>query len=129
MQTPLEEWIHKAEEDYRSALLLNEHPESDAYDVVCFCCQQCVEKYFKALLVYRGVKFMKEHDLIYLLNLVLPHDPDLHSYQEDLEALSDYAVNIRYPGGIAGTEDAREAIEKMKLLRAILRKKLGFEIE
>jgi HEPN domain-containing protein len=46
-----EEWVAKAEADYRAAMALD---PVDLPDVVCSHCQQCVEKYLKAGLVSRG---------------------------------------------------------------------------
>lgn len=47
MRDITKEWIDKAEQDFLVAE--REHKEKPpAYDAVCFHCQQCMEKYFKA---------------------------------------------------------------------------------
>jgi len=58
------EWVKKAEDNYLSALALSRRRKSPVPDVICNQCQQCVEKYLKALLVLHKVYFPKIHDLI-----------------------------------------------------------------
>ena len=63
-----------------------------------FDAQQCAEKYLKALLLVRDQAFPKTHDLLLLSELcaqaqvIVPISADL------LDALSMYAVQVRYPG-------------------------------
>ncbi len=47
-----------------------EKAEQGLTDIISFHCQQCAEKYLKALLLYRGVAFPRTHDLRLLLDLV-----------------------------------------------------------
>ena len=44
--------------------------ENCPYDTVSYHCQQCVEKYLKALLIHRNVDFPRTHDLVVLFNLL-----------------------------------------------------------
>ena len=64
-----EEWILKADHDLGSAkiIFLNIH---DYFDTIAFHCQQAVEKYIKAMLVYKNIEFRRSHDLIYLLDVL-----------------------------------------------------------
>jgi HEPN domain-containing protein len=59
------EWIAKAEADLATARREADVIESANYDAVCFHSQQCAEKYLKAILVEKSVKFSRIHDLIY----------------------------------------------------------------
>lgn len=63
-------WVEKAEHDLRNAEYVLTLGEDCPTDTVCFHCQQCAEKYLKAILVSRGVAFPKTHDLVLLLNLL-----------------------------------------------------------
>ncbi len=55
----IKEWIHKAEHDLGMAeLALENKPEYT--DSICFHCQQAVEKYLKAYLVFLDVRFEKK---------------------------------------------------------------------
>jgi len=64
-------WVEKAEHDLRNAEHVLTLREQCPTDTVCFHCQQCAEKYLKALLVFRGIAFPRTHDLVLLLNLAV----------------------------------------------------------
>jgi len=55
MNSPVQEWIGKAEEDFHVALSLRRMRRHPAHNAVCFHAQQCVEKYLKAVLENRGL--------------------------------------------------------------------------
>ena len=93
------EWVKKAEADAGTArreAAVKEAPTN--WDAVCFHAQQAVEKYLKCLLQQEGVFFTKTHDLSILLNLILPVFTELKDISDDLEWLSAFAVEFRYPG-------------------------------
>jgi HEPN domain-containing protein len=121
MKTITSEWITKAEADFATAkreLGVTEHPNHDA---VCFHAQQCVEKYFKAFLQESNVAFPKTHDLAALLSLSLTIEPTWSSMTTDLNTLSAFAVEYRYPGESADSDEAKEAFQKCTNVRQILR--------
>lgn len=125
MNDLVREWIALAEGDFRYALLGLKTKDALVYNGVCFHCQQCIEKYLKAMLVREHIYFEKRHDLIYLLDLLLPIDPTMEFYREELKVLTDYAVDIRYPGDHADFDEAKLAVTRTKALRKVLREKLG----
>ena len=59
----VQEWIAKAEEDYIGATRLIKQTDPPTYNLVCFCCEQCVEKYLKAYLTSANVEFDFKHHL------------------------------------------------------------------
>ena len=63
MNSPVNEWIEKAEEDCHVALTLRRLRRNPAHNAVCFHAQQCVEKYLKAILEKHGVVIRKIHAL------------------------------------------------------------------
>ncbi|GAI45399.1 unnamed protein product, partial [marine sediment metagenome] len=65
----IKEWIHKADHDIGMAKLAIEH-KAEYTDLICFHCQQAVEKYLKAYLVHLNIVFRKTHSLSYLLDLI-----------------------------------------------------------
>jgi HEPN domain-containing protein len=65
----INEWIEKADHDLGSAKIIYLHLP-DYFDTIAFHCQQAVEKYLKALLVFYEIDFLRSHDLIYLLELL-----------------------------------------------------------
>ena len=75
----IREWIVKADNDLRNAAHTLTLGVDCPTDTVCFHAQQCVEKYIKALLVFRATPFQKTHD-IQVLRALLPAKlrPKLH---------------------------------------------------
>lgn len=53
------EWLEKGEEDLEAADYLLTMREGFPTRIVSFHAQQCIEKYLKAFLVFRGVVFRK----------------------------------------------------------------------
>ena len=121
------EWVEKAEEDYATAVYLSRKRKSAVPSIVCFHCQQCAEKYLKALLVEAGIRFPKTHDLLALLKLLAPVAPFLVSFREKLELLNDYAVEFRYPSESATKTEARTALANCRATREVVRRGLGLD--
>jgi HEPN domain-containing protein len=119
------EWVAKAEVDYQGAVALGRRRKIPLPDLVCFHCQQCAEKYLKALLQEAGTAFPKTHVLVDLLNLALGPDPTLAPIQPSLLVLEDYAVKFRYPGLDATVAQARAAMQALRMVRRRIRKRLG----
>jgi HEPN domain-containing protein/predicted nucleotidyltransferase len=60
-------WLREAQDELESAVVLRDHRKSRG---VCLHSQQCVEKLLKALLLERGRRPARTHDLVELLNAV-----------------------------------------------------------
>ena len=78
------EWVGKAEGDFATVereALARKNPN---YDGVCFHAQQCAEKYLKALAVELDLPFLRTHDLVILLEQLLPVYPLWEAYRGDL---------------------------------------------
>lgn len=122
---PVEEWIKKADDNYTSALILARQRKNRAPDIICNQCQQCAEKYLKALLARHKIEFPKVHDLVELEALLAQAVPDVRLVHDYLKPLNPYGVDIRYPGLQATAKEAKEAIRAMKEVRKFVRAKLG----
>jgi HEPN domain-containing protein len=119
-----QEWIEKAEGDYRTALRerrVRRHPNHDA---VCFHAQQCIEKYLKALLTEHETPFPKIHDLVKLGERCFQLTPELKALEADLDLLSRYAIAFRYPGEEATSEEAKAAVKALKKVWKLLKTSL-----
>lgn len=102
------ERIRKAERDLDTVrLTLENKPEYT--DIICYHCQQAVEKYLKAYLVFLDTPFEKKHDLDYLIDLIVENDKEVEQFYDMVETLSGYAVEIRYPD-----EQSEPSIEEAK---------------
>ena len=123
MQKTTREWVKKAEEDYLIARR-ESRSKVPVHDGVCFHCQQCAEKYLKAFLQEAGLAFPRTHDLADLLGSALSIEPTWTSMTADLNALSAFAVEYRYPGESADLDEAREALQKCENVREVIRRAL-----
>src|SRR5262245_37094448 len=94
--TVVREWIEKAENDLTAAAQILKLGKAAPTDTVAFHAQQCVEKYLKAILVYRSIPFPKTHNIREVMALVPRRwRPALDEDWQD--QLTDYATVTRYP--------------------------------
>jgi len=90
-----EQWKLKADRDLK--LVEKElNTEEPLTDILCFHCQQAVEKYLKTYLISQCVKPPKTHDIAILLEECKKHDLAFSSLS-DVSYLTAYSVEIRYP--------------------------------
>lgn len=88
------QWIAIGDEDLDAARILIENKGS--FRTVGFHCQQAVEKFLKAFLVYSEVKFPRIHDLTELYKLCADIDSSVQLDLDYLINLTEYAVEMRY---------------------------------
>lgn len=90
-------WMKKVESDLKVVkhiITIDEPPT----DILCFHCQQAVEKYLKAFLTFRDVRVSKTHDMDIIMNLCIEQDEEFERLdKKKISDLSYYAVEIRYP--------------------------------
>ena len=125
MKSPTVEWVTKAEGDFATAGRELRARKSPNYDAVCFHCQQCAEKYLKAVLQENGKHIPKIHNLIELMLLCEEIDSSFEMLRADLVTMERYAVRGRYPGEIAEKEDAQAAYASAGIVREFIKQKLG----
>src|SRR5215510_9514451 len=106
MNPVVAEWVSKAEGDYLTASREIRARKSPNYDAVCFHCQQCAEKYLKAVLQENKKHIPKIHYLLELMALIMKFDTSYEFLRADLESLEDYSVRFRYPGEFAEKDEA-----------------------
>jgi HEPN domain-containing protein len=115
-------WVQKASNDLVSAKLILESSEGPT-DTACFHVQQSIEKSLKAVLTFHGINFPKTHDLVRLLDLILPFLQQLDEYREKFDAMTHYAVETRY--SISEYEPSKEeafnALDVAKKVMGIIR--------
>jgi len=110
-----EDWIAHAKSDLNMAIVARNHRTTEILaEQICFHTQQAAEKSLKAVLLYNSIGFRFQHDLAYLLGLLENANIPVPADIADVESLTPYAVDFRYPPG-AGEEltgaDIDEAID------------------
>jgi len=90
------EWLYFADADFDSAQILNNAYRKHS-EIICYHCQQAVEKYLKAFLCYNGVIPPKIHVLETLCALCSEFDSSFNNIAKDCAYLSPFAVHARYP--------------------------------
>ena len=111
------QWLAKAQSDLLNADN-NLNAEQVPLDTVCFHCQQAAEKMLKAFLVGNGHPHPFTHDLLLLLQHVLPIHANAEQLRDALSLLMPSDVEIRYPSdAFTPTEEvaweARQAAEEV----------------
>jgi HEPN domain-containing protein len=126
----IRQWISKGDHDLGTAKITYLHiPEY--IDTVTFHCQQAVEKYLKAYLVFQSTTFKFSHDLIYLLDLITLKDTDFESYYDTVSELQGYAVEIRYPNEtiFLSNEKVEKAMTVAKEVREFVTGKMNITVD
>ena len=118
-------WIDKANKD----LLAAEHELSFTNVVtesVCFHCQQAVEKYLKAYLVFLSIPFTKTHEIGELITKCESRNKEISMFKEEADKLTDYAIEIRYPDDWyePALNEAKEAFTIAIKIKEFIQKKI-----
>ena len=123
MKRLTKEWVQKAENDFQAAEQLA-RATPPLHETVCFHCQQCADKYLKALLKESSNPVPRTHNLVALLSLVTPHY-ELRGVLRGLKFLTDFAVDIRYPPVRATKRQAVAELRWAGKVRDACRAQLG----
>lgn len=90
----LAQWIEKVNHDLiAAALIIDSNPI--ILDIACFHCQQAIEKFLKAFLLFHETELIKTHNLNILLKNSAGIDDDF--MKVDIMDLNQFAVRSRYP--------------------------------
>ena len=119
------EWLNKANSDLKVVEHeLNLQEKEIVKDAVCFHCQQAVEKYLKAFLIYNKVKPERTHDINHLLDQCANIDKKFTNIE--IRELSSFGVDIRYPSDfyIPDMEDVKFYYDLTKRIKELVITKL-----
>lgn len=110
------EWLNYARNDLRSAQFMTDmHPIP--CEIICFHCQQTVEKALKAFLIFHGQEPPRTHDLELLWKMCNGLEANFATYKSDCKRLTQYAVVARYPNELQiDVADAKIAIKSAAAL-------------
>ena len=117
MRKATKSWLKDAKDELDSALILYEHKK---YRAACYHSQQCVEKGLKALVLEKGQRPVRIHDIVKLLNEVKRIGWDVKLIMDDAIFLNSI-YRGRYPTeegllpyGEPTAEDAKRAVSIAK---------------
>jgi HEPN domain-containing protein len=118
MRKVTQAWIVEAKEDLESASILLRHGK---YRGACFHSQQCAEKALKALILEKGRRPARTHDLVELLNAANAEGTQMNLVVDDVSFLNSI-YRGRYPTeegllphGEPLDEDARRALRTAEI--------------
>jgi len=101
----VKKWIALADNDLKSAEHLAKNMYPPPHEIVCFHCQQFVEKYLKAFLVSKGQEPPYIHDLVKLTSLCEAENPLFSEIKHKCVILTEYGVQPRYPSNMQINQD------------------------
>ena len=107
---PVEIWLQRARSNL--AIARTGQQEHVLLEDLCFEAQQAAEKALKALLIHLSDEYPRTHAFTLLLTRLENHQEVPPSIREVVE-LSDYAVQMRYPGDYypVSNEEYERALE------------------
>lgn len=123
------DWEITAKKDWdRITRNLNE----DDVEAAAFFLQQALEKYLKAFLLKRGWKLKKIHTLPTLLDYAVKYSPELESFRDLCDRVTDYYFTERYPQlvslDLTSKDIRRDLKEAEKFIKAMFGGKKSGEL-
>ena len=107
------EWLQIAYDDYDSALFLFQKKHPKPLEIICYHCQQSVEKALKAFLCAKGSDTPKTHEVGLLCRRCAELNNDFSDFSDYCEELEIYATGTRYPSRIEVADlDAEKALQQ-----------------
>lgn len=115
----MRDWLDRAGDDL---LMIERGLSGDPvpWGGVCFHAQQAAEKYLKALLIRRGIRPSRTHDLAEIVQRLRAAGYELPDLSSECKALKDYAVDVRYPNKLQPIPDEAEGRAVLEAGRRIL---------
>ena len=112
----VKEWYRFAMMDLNAAIYLNTmYPKP--LEIICYHCQQSVEKIFKGFLISNNIAAPKTHDLHQLREMCVDLNKDFEDLEGVCTSLNPYGVQPRYPNEIEVFEtDVEKALQSVQTM-------------
>jgi HEPN domain-containing protein len=122
----VEKWFKKAKSDLNVAEHSFNSMQPKELDIVCFHCQQAVEKVLKAYLVLHDIDPPKVHKLETLCEMCMEYDNSFSLFFDICTKMTKYAVETRYPDDVFNINETetKQALENAKNVYDFCRTKL-----
>ena len=120
----VKQWLEKADSDLSFAQSTNK--ERGREDYVAFASQQAAEKFLKAFIIAKNLKFKYTHDLVDLLRVCAQKDKEFARLSSFAEELTPLYIESRYPEfvGVITKERAKIALAATKKIAEFVKRKL-----
>jgi len=121
----INEWLQIAYDDYSSALYLFGKPNKKPLEIICYHCQQAVEKSLKAYLCANDLDIPKTHDTGLLCRKCMEINEAFSTYIKACEELVIYATETRYPirieiDEITAKRNLKQSLEIYDFVKSVL---------
>jgi len=93
----IKRWIKFAQRDYDTAYNMSILHDPVPLEIVCYLCQQSVEKILKAYALAQSEPLAKTHDLKSVLKQCMEYDNEFGVFTDFCVVLTEYAIASRYP--------------------------------
>ncbi len=106
-----------AQKDIKSARILFEH-EADN-EIICFHCQQAIEKYLKGYLICITGELQEGHSLVKLCKRIMKYDKTFNIFLKDMAFVNTFYIETRYPAEDplnVSNEDTEECFKIVEIL-------------
>ena len=123
----IKQWILFAQQDYDlvKAIIETHSPYPIPVTIVCYHCQQSVEKILKAYILAQGNTLTKTHDLKVLLEQCRRYSSDFDGFMAACTKLTTYITTSRYPSDTAIAEqDMTQSIQDAQIILEFTKSKL-----
>jgi HEPN domain-containing protein len=125
LEDAVRQWIDLADKDLASAEHIAMTLWPIPHEIVCYHCQQFVEKYLKAFLVSKGQDPPYIHDLVRLAALCAGECSEFAEIKQKCAVLTLYGSVARYPGGMQiAEEDMSIALQCARDIKAFMQEKI-----
>lgn len=114
------EWFVMAQKDLRSALILFEHDADN--EIVCFHCQQTLEKYLKGYLIAMTGALQEGHSLLKLCKKAMLQDRGFNVFLKDMAFVNVFYIETRYPAVDPLIVSRQDTEECFRIVNAVLAK-------
>jgi len=122
------EWLKIAKDDYDSALHLFNTRHPKPLEIICYHCQQAVEKSLKAFLCAKNIDTPKTHNTGLLCELCIEMDDGFTDFKEMCYDMIVFATRTRYPIQIEIEEqDAERALQQAEEIFNFVSGKVGVD--
>jgi len=105
-------WVEFAKNDLLVAKELDIEKHF-VYRAILIHCQQAIEKYLKAFLLFQSENISRTHDLLFLCKRCENYDRNFSQFAEELTWISVHYLDSRYPDNFEdiSIEEAKRSLE------------------